>query len=66
MLFRLHLLASEDLLDDALFVDDKGGADGSHCLLAIHHFLTPGTHHLHQRLVYISNQGKGQLKLFRF
>ena len=33
MFLGLHLLAGKNLLNDAFFVDDKGGADGTHSLL---------------------------------
>ena len=32
----LYLLACEDLLDDALLVDDEGRSDSAHGCLAIH------------------------------
>ena len=64
MLFGLDLLASEDLFDDALFVDDEGGTDGAHGLFAIHGLLTPGAHGLEQGVVDISYQGEGQFVLF--
>ena len=32
----LDLLALEDVLDDALFIDDEGGADGSEIFAAVH------------------------------
>ena len=32
MLLGLHLLASKNLFDDALFIDDKRGADSSRVL----------------------------------
>ena len=46
MLLGLHLLAGKDLLDDALLINNKGGADGAFSLLAVHHLLAPGTHRL--------------------
>ena len=42
----LHLLAGENLFDDALLINNKGGADSTHRLLTIHRLLTPGTHGL--------------------
>ena len=44
VLFGFHLLAGKDLFDDTLFVDDKGGADGTHGLFAIHVLFAPCTH----------------------
>ena len=35
MFLGLHLLAREDLFDDALFIDDEGRADGTHRLFAV-------------------------------
>ena len=64
MLFGFDLLAGEDLFDNALFVDDEGGADGAHGLLAIHGLLAPGAHGLEQRVVDIGYQGEGQLVFF--
>lgn len=67
MFFGFNLLSSHDLFNDALFVDDEGGADGAHDLLAVHGLLSPGSHGLQQGVVYIGNQGKGQLIfLFEF
>ena len=40
----LHLLTSKYLLDDALLINNKGGADGAFSLLAVHHLFTSGTH----------------------
>ena len=57
---RLNLLACKYLLNDALLVNDKGGADGALSLLAVHHLLAPSTHGLHQGLIHIGNQGEGQ------
>ena len=45
VLFGFDLLANKDLLDDALLIYNKGGADGALGLLAIHHLLAPGTHY---------------------
>lgn len=59
----LHLLASEDVLDDALLVDDESGANRAHRLLAIHVFLAPCAHRLQQRVVNIGNQGERQFVL---
>ena len=59
----LHLLTSKYLLDDALLINNKGGADGALGLLAVHHLLTPSTHRLQQRLVNVSNQRERQLML---
>ena len=61
MLFGFHLLASEDPLNDTLLIDDKGGANSSHGLLAVHILLTPGAHRLQQFMVDVGNQGEGQL-----
>ena len=63
MFLCLHLLASEDLLDDSFLVDDEGGANGSHRLLAIHILLAPCAHCLKQGVVDIGNQRKWQLML---
>ena len=59
MFFGLHLFASEDLFDDTLLIDNESGTDSAHRLLAIHRLLAPGTHRLHQCLVYISYQREG-------
>ena len=63
MLLGLHLLTSEDLLDDALLINNKGSANGAHGLLAIHILLTPGAHRLQELVVDVSNQGERQLML---
>ena len=42
----VYLLASKNLLNDALLVDNEGCADSAHGLLAIHRLLAPGTHDL--------------------
>ena len=63
MLFGLHLLASEYLLDDTLLIDNKRGADSAHGLLAIHRFLAPGSHGLKQLVIDICNQWERQFIL---
>ena len=60
MLLGLHLLASKDVFDDALLVDDEGSADGAHRLLAVHILLSPSTHRLQERMIHIGNQRKRQ------
>ena len=63
MFFGLHLLTSEDLFDDALFVNHKGGTNSAHRLLTLHRLFAPGTHRLHQCLVDIGYQWEWQLVL---
>ena len=63
MFLGLHLLAGKYLFNDALLINNKGGADGTFGFFAVHHLLAPGTHRLQQRLVDISNQRERQFML---
>ena len=60
MLLCVHLLASKDLLDDAVLVDDESRANGAHRLLSVHRLLAPSTHFFQEFLVHIGYQGERQ------
>ena len=59
MLFRLHL--REDPGDLALGVDDEGGAQHAHVLLAVHRLLAPGAVLLGDRVVGVGEQGEAEV-----
>ena len=60
MVLGLDFLRADDALHDAFFVDDEGGAEGTHVLTAVHALLAPYTKLLDQFLVCVGNQGKGE------
>lgn len=61
--FGLDLLTLDDVFDDAFLVDEEGGANGAEVLAAVHRFLCPDAHLLHQRVVGVGDEGEGQLVL---
>ena len=63
MFLGLDFLGQQDAFDDALFVDDEGGAEGSEILAAVHRLFTPGTEGLIEVHVGVGNEVEGQLVL---
>ena len=60
MVLGLDFLRADDTLYDTFFVDDEGGAEGTHVLAAVHALLAPYSELLDQLLVCVGNQGKGE------
>ena len=63
MRLGLDLLGQDDVLDDAFFVNDEGGAKGPEVLTAIHRLLCPHAHLLHERMLRVGDEGEGQVVL---
>ena len=61
--FRLDLLGADDLLDDALFVDDEGGANGAHVFAAVHRLFLPDAELLDELLVDVGDEWEVQVVL---
>ena len=61
----LSVYFRDNLLDLAVGVDEEGVAHGAHVLAAVHGFLLPHAVVLHQFFVFIDQQRKRQLILFR-
>ena len=61
MRLGLDFFRGEDLLYHSFFINDKGGAESSHILAAIHALLSPYAHLIDQQLVRIGNQRERQL-----
>ena len=63
MFLGFYLLGEEDAFDDAFFVDDEGGTEGTHVLASVHALFTPHTECFDQFLVGIGDEGKRKLVL---
>ena len=64
VLFGFDLFWEEDVLDDALLVDEVGGAEGADGLFATHSLFAQGAQGLEERRVGVGNEGEVE-RLFR-
>ena len=58
--FGIHF--ADHVFDNAVPVDYKSSADGTHVIFAKHHFLSPNPIALHDLLIRISDQGERQVE----
>ncbi len=63
MFLHLDFLGEENALDDALLVDDEGGAEGAHILASVHALFAPHAEGFDECLVRVGYQGEGQFVL---
>ena len=63
MVLGLDLFRAEDALDDAVFVDDEGGAESAHVGASVHLLLAVHAEGFHQLQVCVGDEREGQAVL---
>lgn len=64
MVFGLYFFRRNNPFDNAFFVNDESGTEGTHVFASVHAFFSPYTEGLYQFVFRIGNQCERKLVLF--
>lgn len=61
MIFGFHFLGRNNPFDDALFINNESGTEGTHVFASVHAFFSPYAEGFHQFVVGVGNQRERKL-----